>query len=117
ILGRAQIAIFPYADSLISRSKNSVKLLELMAAGCAVIASNVGDVPAVTGASAVLVEGSDPSAFASATIDLWHNAERIRWLSSSAQHRALNQFCLPNVTRLLLGAYRNAGVLPPCSHV
>ena len=116
ILGRAHSAIYPYTDSLISRSKNSVKLLELMAAGCAVIASNTGDVPAVTGETAVLIEGSNPAAFATETVNLWHNPERLRWLSSSAQHRALNQFCLPNVTRLLLAAYRNAGVLPLCSH-
>lgn len=114
LLGDADIAIFPYVDSLISRSKNSVKLLELMAAGCAVIASRLGDVPAVAGDAAVLLDTSDPEAFAVATVELQHNRQRVQRLSSAAQHRALSQFSIQSVTSRLVDAYRKAGVLPPC---
>jgi glycosyltransferase involved in cell wall biosynthesis len=116
VLGRADIAIFPYADSLIARSKNSVKLLELMAAGCAVIASGTGDVPAVAGDAAILLDSSEPATFAAATVDLQRNAQRIRRLSSAAELRVQQQFSIAAVTGRLIDAYCRTGVLSPCSN-
>ncbi|MEX1158950.1 MAG: glycosyltransferase, partial [Thermomicrobiales bacterium] len=111
LLSRAQIALFPYVDSLISRSKNSVKLLELMASGCAIVASNVGDVPAVVGDAAVLVNHDSPGAFADATLELARNPERVRRLSASAQRRATTNFSLHAIAGRLAGAYQAAGVI------
>lgn len=116
ILGRTNIAVFPYADSLIARSKNSVKLLELMGAGCAIIASRTGDVHAVAGDAAVLIDSSAPDAFAAATVDLQCNAERIRWLSRSAEFRIRSHFSITAVTHRLIDAYCRAGVLSTCSN-
>jgi glycosyltransferase involved in cell wall biosynthesis len=114
ILGRADIAIFPYVDSLIARSKNSVKLLELMAAGCAVIASRTGDVPAVAGHAAILLDSSEPDAFAAATVDLQRNVQRIGGLSSAAGLRVQQQFSIAAVTDRLIDAYCRTGVLTTC---
>jgi glycosyltransferase involved in cell wall biosynthesis len=116
ILGRADIAIFPYADSLIARSKNSVKLLELMAAGCAVIASRTGDVPAVAGDAAILLDSSEPEAFAAVTIDLQRNVPRIGRLSTTAGLRVQRQFSIAAVTDRLIDAYCRTGVLSTCSN-
>jgi glycosyltransferase involved in cell wall biosynthesis len=111
ILGRSSIAVFPYADSLIARSKNSVKLLELMAAGCAVIASRTGDVSAVAGEASVLLESADPDMFALATVALQRNRQEMQRLSSAARQRVLREFSIEAVTDRLFTAYRNAGVL------
>ena len=40
--GAAQVALYPYDDTLINRTKCSAKLVELMAAGVPVVASRVG---------------------------------------------------------------------------
>ncbi len=42
-LGAAKVAIVPFTDSLVARTKSSVKLLELMSLGLPVIASAVGE--------------------------------------------------------------------------
>jgi len=42
-LSAAQVAIVPFADTLIARTKSSVKLLELMSLGVPVVASAVGE--------------------------------------------------------------------------
>jgi glycosyltransferase involved in cell wall biosynthesis len=111
MLGEADIAVFPYSDSLIARSKNSVKLLELMAAGCAIVASSVGDVPAVAGNCAVMLDGAEPESFAQATVELARDRERVQRLSMSARQRAVRQFSIAASTHRLINAYRQAGVL------
>ncbi|HEX5165126.1 MAG TPA: glycosyltransferase [Thermomicrobiales bacterium] len=110
LLGSSDIAIYPYADSLIARSKNSVKLLELMAAGCAVVASEVGDVPAVAGGCAVLLHRSDPEEFAESTVRLLRDPDRISRLSEAARARVLQQFSVQASADRLVTAYRQAGV-------
>ncbi len=115
ILGRADIAIFPYTDSLIARSKNSVKLLELLAAGCAVIAPAIGDVPAVASDAACLIESSEPEAFAEASLKLHRSPQLVRRLSSAAQDRVVDHFTVAAITDRLIDSYRDAGVLPSCS--
>jgi glycosyltransferase involved in cell wall biosynthesis len=111
LLSRARIAVFPYMDSLISRSKNSVKLLELMASGCAIVASKVGDIPAVAGDTAVLIDQDSPEAFADATLELARDPERVRRLSVAAQRRATTTFSLHEIAGRLVDAYQTAGVI------
>jgi glycosyltransferase involved in cell wall biosynthesis len=88
-----------------------VKLLELMAAGCAVIASRTGDVPAVAGNAAVLVDDPLPEAFATATVDLLSNPNAISRLSSAARERAVAQFSIRALVDQLESFYRSTGAL------
>lgn len=111
VLLRSHIAVYPYEDSLIARSKNSVKLLELMAAGCAVVASRTGDVPAVAADDALLLDRSEPQGFADAVVRLLRCPSEQARLSSAARARALTMFCVPSVVDRLEDAYRTAGVL------
>lgn len=105
ILGQADVAAFPLDDSLVSRAKQSVKLLELLAAGCPIIASDVGDVARTLGGSGVLVRGSDPLAFASATVSLLNDQRRRACMSSAALQRARQQFCIESVAAIAEEAY------------
>jgi len=111
VLGAADIAIYPYSDTLISRSKNSVKLLELMAGGCAIVAADVGDVPAVGGDAIVVSASSDPQSFARVTLQLVRDPARRSRLQLAAQRRAMDHFSVAAVTNRLVAAYRKAGVI------
>ena len=79
LAGAADTAIFPYQDSLISRTKCSVKLLELMSLAVPVVASAVGENVAHLdhGRAGVLV--AEPSG-----AEAW--AEAVAWLLSHRHH-------------------------------
>jgi glycosyltransferase involved in cell wall biosynthesis len=111
VLSAAQIAVFPYSDSLITRSKNSVKLIELMAAGCAIVASNVGDVPAIAKGAAIFVDGDSPEAFAGAVLQLASRPSDIRQLSSIGRMRVSQSLTTDVLAERLLHLYRRTGVL------
>jgi glycosyltransferase involved in cell wall biosynthesis len=110
LLGRADIAIYPYHDSLISRSKNSVKLLELMAAGCAVVAAGIGDVPAVGGDTVTQMHSSEPQAFAAATLELMRDPQLRQQKAAAAQKRVVESFTVSAVTQRLAAPYRQFGL-------
>jgi glycosyltransferase involved in cell wall biosynthesis len=110
LLGDADIAVYPYHDTLISRSKNSVKLLELMCAGCAIVAAGVGDVPAVGGDTVALADSNDPRTYAALTIELIRNPGQRRHKAAAAQRRARSHFEIPAVTQRLVDAYRRSGL-------
>ncbi len=83
---RATVALFPFDDTLINRTKCSVKLIDLLAAGVPVVADAVGQNSeyirhAETG---VLVPSGDVDAMAKAVIDLWRAPERREALGAAA---------------------------------
>ncbi len=93
-------AIHNMADIFILPSKPAPKwqeqfgyvLVESMACGKPIITTRSGSIPDVVGDAAVLVPPSDPSALASAIVQLLHSEkERIR-LGHAAQERAHSQF-------------------------
>ncbi len=86
----ADIAILPFADTLINRAKSSVKTLDLLAAGQAVVATAVGE--NMSGIrhneTGLLVPPGDPAAFVNAVVTLLANPERARALGDAARERA-----------------------------
>jgi glycosyltransferase involved in cell wall biosynthesis len=109
LLGRATVAIYPYEDTLINRSKQSVKLLELMASGLPVVASDVGDVRRIGGDGIELVRAGGPAAFAATVAGLIADERRRAGLSASAKRRA-RQFTIERLTARLYESYLSAGV-------
>lgn len=88
-LARTDLAVYPFDDTLINRTKCAVKLLELMAAGVPVVAEAVGQ-NAVTiehGLSGLLVPPGDGVAFAAAVIRLLDDSALRERLSHGAQRR------------------------------
>jgi len=86
---QADVAVYPFDDTLVNRAKCAVKLLELMAAGVPVVAESVGQ-NAVTvehGASGLLVPSGDEAAFAAAVIRLLDTPGMRQRLGHGAQRR------------------------------
>jgi glycosyltransferase involved in cell wall biosynthesis len=104
----ADVTIFPYDDTLINRTKCSVKLLDLLPAGVAVVADAVGQNSeyVVDGESGLLVEPEDDEAFAAAVVKLLEDAELRARLGSGAQRRMRENFGWDKLVEGVERAYR-----------
>jgi glycosyltransferase involved in cell wall biosynthesis len=89
IFALADVAIYPFDDTLINRTKCAVKLLELMAAGVPVVAEAVGQnaVTIVHGISGLLTGPGDGAAMAEAVLDLLNDPGLRERLGRGAQRR------------------------------
>jgi glycosyltransferase involved in cell wall biosynthesis len=120
LLGTSSVAIYPYADSLIGRSKQSVKLLELMAAGCPVVASDIGDVARTVGEAGVALQSSDPRTYAATVCHLLGDHARIKDMRRAGPARVRERFDVSRLTNPLVEAYRSCrpeiGTPKPRSH-
>jgi glycosyltransferase involved in cell wall biosynthesis len=86
---QADVAIYPFDDTLVNRTKCALKLLDLMAAGIPIVAEAVGQ-NAVTvehGVSGLLVPPGNGAAFAAAVIRLLDSPNLRERLSHGAQRR------------------------------
>jgi glycosyltransferase involved in cell wall biosynthesis len=74
----ADVAIYPFDDTLVNRAKCAVKLIDLLAAGVPIVADRVGQATEYLehGESGVLVEPGDMEGFASAVADLLASPQR-----------------------------------------
>jgi glycosyltransferase involved in cell wall biosynthesis len=84
------VALLPFDDTLINRAKSSVKTLDLLAAGQAIVATAVGENIGVIrhNETGLLVAPGDPDALAAAVIRLFADPERARMLGDAARERA-----------------------------
>lgn len=109
ILAGATVAVFPYEDTLINRAKQSVKLLELMASGRPVVATDVGDVARIAGDAVVICPTTDPADFARRVLSLLAHDEQRQALSARARKRAA-EYTIDRLAPRLLDVYRNLGL-------
>lgn len=109
LMAGADVAIYPFDDTLVNRSKSSVKLLELLAAGLPVVASAVGQNAEVIvdGQSGLLVAPGDAAVFAAAVSDLLDDADLRARLAAGAQTRVREQFRWSLLAPKVLGLYRS----------
>jgi glycosyltransferase involved in cell wall biosynthesis len=86
----ADVALLPFADTLINRAKSSVKTLDLLAAGQAVVATAVGENASVIrhNETGLLVAPGDEQALACAVTTLLADPHRARMLGDAARERA-----------------------------
>ena len=93
-LAAGDVAILPYADTLINRAKCSVKALDLLVAARPVVADAVGQLreTIVPGESGVLVPPDEPAAFAPAVVALLRDPARRAALGVAAERRVWEQF-------------------------
>ena len=104
---QASVAIHPFDDTLINRTKCSVKLIDLLSAGVPVVADAVGQNaeyirPNETG---VLVPSGDATAMAQAVIDLLRDRERADRLGRSAAEDVLDRFSWDRLAKIVEQAY------------
>ncbi len=110
LLGTSTLAVYPYRDSLVTRSKQSVKLLEQMAAGCPVVASDVGDIAVTLGEAGLVLPDAVPESFARATVELLEQPGRLATMSAVGMERIHSRFLFEDLARDLLEVYRSAGL-------
>ena len=105
---RSDIALFPFDDTLINRTKCSVKLIDLLAAGVPVIADAVGQNTEYIrhNETGVLTPAGDVDAMAQAAIDLERDRARAQRLGAAAAHDMRERF---NWDRLSVEAERLYG--------
>jgi len=90
----AQVAIYPFDDTLINRTKCAVKLIDLLAAGVPVVADNVGQNAEYIehGISGLLVAHGETEHFVDAVVQLLRDPDFARRLGKAAQARMRNAF-------------------------
>jgi glycosyltransferase involved in cell wall biosynthesis len=94
LFAAADVALYPFDDTLVNRTKSAVKLLELMAAGLPVVAEAVGQNAEVIepGVSGLLVPPGDVAAFGDAVAGLLDDPARRLALGRAAAERVASAF-------------------------
>jgi glycosyltransferase involved in cell wall biosynthesis len=106
---RATVALYPFDDTLINRTKCPVKLLDLLSAGLPVVAEAVGEVGEMIqdGRTGCLVPPGDVTAFAAAVVALLENPARRRRVGSAAAQDVLTRRAWDRLVEVVEAAYRS----------
>jgi glycosyltransferase involved in cell wall biosynthesis len=90
----ADIAIYPFDDTLLNRTKCPMKLMDLLSAGIPVVADRVGQIreAIVHGKTGFLVPCGDDQAFASAILELVADPNRRRQMGRAASVDVAHRF-------------------------
>jgi len=110
-LAAADVAIYPLDNNLLNRARCSVKLVDLMAAGLAIVAEDVGQSSEYIepGRSGLLVEAGDTEAFARCVVKLLRD-ERLRGvLGDEARRRVCEEFAWERLVKRIESAYQGRG--------
>jgi glycosyltransferase involved in cell wall biosynthesis len=104
----SDLAIFPYDDTQINRTKCSVKLTDLLAAGLPVVADAVGQNAEyiLDGGTGLLVPPEDDAAFADAVLRLLADPDLRAQLGAAAARRMREHFAWPTLVEEVEKAYR-----------
>ncbi len=104
----ADVAIYPYDDTLINRTKCAVKLIDLMAAGVPVVADDVGQNGeyVVHGVSGLLISAGQTGTFAGSVVELLRDESLRAKLGRGAQRRVLGEFNWGKLVARVEEAYR-----------
>ncbi len=104
---QADVAIYPFDDTLVNRTKCAVKLLDLLAAGVPVVAEAVGQNREYirSGENGWLVEPGDVDGFADAVVRLLEDASLRDRLGESAARDARERFAWERLVENVERAY------------
>jgi glycosyltransferase involved in cell wall biosynthesis len=104
---QATIAIYPFDDTLVNRTKCAVKLCDLLAAGVPVVAEAVGQNREYVrhGETGLLVEPGDVDGFAAAVVRLLEDAPLRERLGSAAARDLRERFAWERLVETVERAY------------
>jgi glycosyltransferase involved in cell wall biosynthesis len=107
IFARADLAIYPFDDTLVNRTKCAVKLVDLLAAGVPVVAESVGQNREYVrhGETGLLVEPGDVRSFTDGVVRLLQDPELARRLGRAAAYDVREQFGWQRLVRTVEEAY------------
>jgi glycosyltransferase involved in cell wall biosynthesis len=105
---QADVAIYPFDDTLINRAKCAVKLIDLLSAGVPVVADRVGQNAEYIehGVSGILVEPGDTTAFIAWVVRLLGDEAMRRSLAKNAQQRMAEIYTWTRLATAVEDAYR-----------
>jgi glycosyltransferase involved in cell wall biosynthesis len=106
-LAAADVAIYPLDDNLLNRARCSAKLVDLMAAGLAIVAEDVGQSREYIehGRSGLLVGAGDTEAFAQCVVRLLRDKSLRETLGNKAQRRVCEEFAWERLAERIESAY------------
>ena len=104
---QATLAIYPFDDTLVNRTKCAVKLRDLLAAGVPVVADAVGQNREYIrhGETGWLVSPGDAAAFAKAIVQLLQDAQLCQRLGRAAAHDVRERFTWARLVETVERAY------------
>jgi glycosyltransferase involved in cell wall biosynthesis len=104
----AQVAIYPFDDTLVNRAKCAVKLIDLLTAGVPVVADRVGQNAEYIedGISGLLVAPGDSAAFVAAVVRLLRERALAEKLGAAAQQRIRTEFTWDKLAGQVESIYR-----------
>lgn len=108
----ADLAIYPYRDSLINRAKCSAKIIEYMAMGLPIVASRVGQNAEYIehGVSGLLAEPGDPDSFAQMMLTVLADPHKARAMGEAARQRVWARFDWDRLVETVEAAYQISNV-------
>jgi len=106
----ADLAIYPFADTLLNRCKCPAKLVEIMRSGVPVVADAVGQIAEyiVNGESGILCSPGNVDQMVNESIKLIHDKSARVKIGSMAQKRILNNFSWYCQAERLMNFYRTS---------
>lgn len=104
---KADVAIYPFDDTLINRTKCAVKLADLLAAGLPVVGEAVGQIPEYIrhNETGLLVQPGDVEGFAAAVVSLLENKDLRAKLGGQARAMMDNEFAWDKLALVAERAY------------
>lgn len=104
----ADIALAPLEDTMVTRCKSPLKVVEYMASGVPVVGSDVGEVPRMLSGCGTTVPPRDTTAMAEAVERLLEDETGRRELAGLARRKAEQLFSWTRIVDNLLQAYQTA---------
>ena len=102
----ADVAVYPYDDTLVNRAKCSVKLVELLAAGVPVVADRVGqNLEYIEDGVSGLLPRDGEEAFVAAVVRMLRDERLRRRLGLCAQERMRDHFAWPRLAEIAERVY------------
>jgi glycosyltransferase involved in cell wall biosynthesis len=107
VFAATDVAILPFDDTLINRTKGTAKLAELVAAGLPVVADGVGQNREFVEhrSTGLLVPPGDITAFSGAVVSLLKDSRRRREMGAAARARAARHFTWDRIAETVEQAY------------
>ncbi len=110
LLAAGDVAIHPFDDNLVNRSKCSVKLLELMASGRPIVTSPVGENAQMIehGSSGLLTAAGDADAMASQVVELLRNPDLATSIGATSRERVERHYLWDRLAVRVAKSYEHA---------
>ena len=110
-LAAADVCVACFEDNEITRCKSPLKIVEYLACGKPIVASDVGEVGRMVGDAGILAKPGDVNSLAQGIVTLLCNESLRRDYGERARRRACAEFTWGETARNLLDAYKRATLL------